>query len=221
MLRPFPPPPRPALIIPSERSCLIIALDLVLVIGTCSPIEPRDRRGIATVKRRNEVYLAFLKLQNIRRNSLEFAETRYTGTLTGAFINGTLYRLVYFHGRTSAACVFSVRTRLEILRRPYTRCAPMDTLSLSRGCLSSLLFPSLSPFFLLSFLSFFDNLQKTDKTSRSLARKRKRERESGHELLFRDVPYYNGPPRGEYRASRGEPLEDVFENVGARFSLGA
>ena len=104
----------------------------------------------------------------------------------------------------------------------------------SRG-LGSMLFPPcyLFPSFFIIFFSFLfpssffffflENLQRTGKTSRPFSQEgqRERERESGHELLFRDVAYYNGPPRGEYRTSRGEPLEDVFENVGARFSLGA
>lgn len=53
------------------------------------------------------------------------------------------------------------------------------------------------PPFLSPFLSFF------------FPRRSQRERERE---LFRDTAYYNGPPR-EYRASRGEPLEDVFENA--------
>ena len=53
------------------------------------------------------------------------------------------------------------------------------------------------PPFLSPFLSFF------------FPRRSQRERERE---LFRDTAYYNGLPR-EYRASRGEPLEDVFENA--------
>lgn len=89
----------------------------------------------------------------------------------------------------------------------------------SQGLTScSFLLASFSPpsiFF--SFLFFFSRISRGPAKHQGLSL----ERESGHELLFRNVPYYNGPPRGEYRASRGEPLEDVFENVGARFSLGA
>lgn len=99
----------------------------------------------------------------------------------------------------------------------------MVTLSrVGLDALSSLL-PFSLPFFIIFFFLFFfffgDSPEDRQNIKAFLSREKKRE--CGHELLFRDVPYYNGPPRGEYRTSRGEPLEDVFENVGARFSLGA
>lgn len=105
---------------------------------------------------------------------------------------------------------------MEILRRPCMQRTRMDTLTRVDFMLfsSCFLFSSLYLFF---FCFFFSRISRGPAKHQGLSL----ERESGHELLFRNVPYYNGPPRGEYRASRGEPLEDVFENVGARFSLGA
>lgn len=80
----------------------------------------------------------------------------------------------------------------------------MDTLSRVADTRHFSSLPSSSSFSLFSFFSTIPG--------RSI-RERERERER-HELLFRDTPYYNGPPRaGEHRASRGEPLEDVFENA--------
>lgn len=105
---------------------------------------------------------------------------------------------------------------MEILRRPCMQRTRMDTLTRVDFMLfsSCFLFSSLYLFF-FCFFFFRESPEGRQNIKASLSR------ESGHELLFRNVPYYNGPPRGEYRASRGEPLEDVFENVGARFSLGA
>lgn len=105
--------------------------------------------------------------------------------LTGSFINGTLHQLVNFHRPLHPHPVFSSLEYTQILRRRSNLHGWISFPSL-------LFFPFSSPFFFFFSSSF-------RQSSRRNVRERERERGRHELVLFRDAPYYNGPPRaGEH-----------------------